>query len=226
MSINHNFWRERRAEAVSNRGSSAYQPNALPLGHIPPSHSLHLCLSVCLSVSTPYLSVCQSLSVPHSISLCLSVSICLSLPPYITLSVSVSHSLHICLLLSFLPDLSPCLSLSLTPSIPLCLSLSLTQYNIYICLSLSLSHSISLCVCLSPSLYLSLCLSLPLSLFVLVWPSRLTGRYKSVMYLALRPSLWADPERLTGRQNPTTNWLTCRQRQPLEAWGLKFICVI
>ena len=28
----HNFWRERRAEADSNRGPSAYQPNALPLG--------------------------------------------------------------------------------------------------------------------------------------------------------------------------------------------------
>ena len=26
------FWRERRAEAVLNRGPSAYQPNALPLG--------------------------------------------------------------------------------------------------------------------------------------------------------------------------------------------------
>ena len=26
------FWRERKAEAVSNRGSSASQPNALPLG--------------------------------------------------------------------------------------------------------------------------------------------------------------------------------------------------
>ena len=26
------FWRERRAEAVSNRGPSAYEPNALPLG--------------------------------------------------------------------------------------------------------------------------------------------------------------------------------------------------
>ena len=26
------FWRERRAEAVSNWGPSAYQPNALPLG--------------------------------------------------------------------------------------------------------------------------------------------------------------------------------------------------
>ena len=29
---NHNFWREMRAEAVWNRGPSAYQPNALPLG--------------------------------------------------------------------------------------------------------------------------------------------------------------------------------------------------
>ena len=32
MSTDHNFWRERRAEADSNRGPSAYQPNALPLG--------------------------------------------------------------------------------------------------------------------------------------------------------------------------------------------------
>ena len=28
----HNFWRERRAEADSNRGPSAYQPNAIPIG--------------------------------------------------------------------------------------------------------------------------------------------------------------------------------------------------
>ena len=32
VSTNHNFWRERRAEAVSNRRPSAYQPTALPLG--------------------------------------------------------------------------------------------------------------------------------------------------------------------------------------------------
>ena len=32
VSKDHNFWRERRAEADSNRGPSAYQPNALPLG--------------------------------------------------------------------------------------------------------------------------------------------------------------------------------------------------
>ena len=33
VSTNHNFWRERKVEAVSNRGPSAYQPTALPLGH-------------------------------------------------------------------------------------------------------------------------------------------------------------------------------------------------
>ena len=32
VSTGHNFLRERRAKADSNRGSSAYQPNALPLG--------------------------------------------------------------------------------------------------------------------------------------------------------------------------------------------------
>ena len=33
VSTDHSFWRERRAEADSNRSPSAYQPNALPLGH-------------------------------------------------------------------------------------------------------------------------------------------------------------------------------------------------
>ena len=32
VSTDHNFWRERRAEADSNRGHSAFQPNALALG--------------------------------------------------------------------------------------------------------------------------------------------------------------------------------------------------
>ena len=32
MSTDHNFWRERTAEACTNRGPSAYQPDALPLG--------------------------------------------------------------------------------------------------------------------------------------------------------------------------------------------------
>ena len=31
LPTDHNFWRERRAEADSNRGPSTYQPNALPL---------------------------------------------------------------------------------------------------------------------------------------------------------------------------------------------------
>ena len=31
VSTDFNFWRERRTEADSNRGPSAYQPNALPL---------------------------------------------------------------------------------------------------------------------------------------------------------------------------------------------------
>ena len=33
VSTNHSLFEERRAEAGSNRGPSAYQPNALPLGH-------------------------------------------------------------------------------------------------------------------------------------------------------------------------------------------------
>ena len=32
VSVDHNFGRERRSEVDSNRGPSAYQPNALPLG--------------------------------------------------------------------------------------------------------------------------------------------------------------------------------------------------
>ena len=32
VSTDHNFRRERRAQAISNRGPSVYQPNALPLG--------------------------------------------------------------------------------------------------------------------------------------------------------------------------------------------------
>ena len=33
VSMDHNFWRERRAEADLNWGPSTYQPNALPLGN-------------------------------------------------------------------------------------------------------------------------------------------------------------------------------------------------
>ena len=40
----HNFWREKTAEADSNRGPSAYQPNALPLGQTgSPSVTVVLC---------------------------------------------------------------------------------------------------------------------------------------------------------------------------------------
>ena len=42
VSTDHNLWRERRAKADSNRGSSAYQPNALPLGQ---TGSLKQCTS-------------------------------------------------------------------------------------------------------------------------------------------------------------------------------------
>ena len=46
MSTDHNFQRERRAEADSNRGLSAYQPNALPLDPKPAHLSyLFACLS-------------------------------------------------------------------------------------------------------------------------------------------------------------------------------------
>ena len=39
VSTDHNFWRERRVEADSNRGPSAYQLSALPLDHTG-SHTL------------------------------------------------------------------------------------------------------------------------------------------------------------------------------------------
>ena len=44
MSTNHNFWKERRAEALSNRGPSAYQPNALPLGQTGSQVQLPRCI--------------------------------------------------------------------------------------------------------------------------------------------------------------------------------------
>ena len=67
VSTNHNFWRERRAGADSNRGPSVCQPNALPLGQtgLLPLRQLHslfkqwnlsrhqdYCDSVSVSVST------------------------------------------------------------------------------------------------------------------------------------------------------------------------------
>ena len=40
VSTEHNFWRERRAEADSNLGPSAYQPNTLPLGQTGSQHTI------------------------------------------------------------------------------------------------------------------------------------------------------------------------------------------
>jgi len=52
VSTNYNFWRESRAEAVSNRGPSAYQPTALPLGQTGSREDLPL-------VEFIYLLTCQ-----------------------------------------------------------------------------------------------------------------------------------------------------------------------
>ena len=49
VSTDHNFWRERRAEADSNRCPSAYQPNALPLG---PTDLLKIALVKCCLMSS------------------------------------------------------------------------------------------------------------------------------------------------------------------------------
>ena len=46
VSTDHNFWRERRAEADLNRGPSAYQPNALPLGQTGSLHKVVFCFSL------------------------------------------------------------------------------------------------------------------------------------------------------------------------------------
>ena len=43
VSTDHNFWRERRAEADSNRGLSAYQLKALPLGQTGSQRTIKRC---------------------------------------------------------------------------------------------------------------------------------------------------------------------------------------
>ena len=48
MSTNHNLLRERRAEAVSNLGPSAFQPTAIPLGQTG-SHSYYTSLKTCIA---------------------------------------------------------------------------------------------------------------------------------------------------------------------------------
>ena len=61
LSTDHNFWNERRAEADSNRGPSAYQPNALPLSQTG-SHSYapRSCLCIGPAITSP---VIESLKV-------------------------------------------------------------------------------------------------------------------------------------------------------------------
>ena len=53
VSTNHNVWRERRAKAESSRGPSAYQPDALPLGHTGSIVLIDCCWSVALRPQKP-----------------------------------------------------------------------------------------------------------------------------------------------------------------------------
>ena len=67
VSTDHNFWRERRAEADSNRSPSAYQPRALPLGQT----GSHLSMLMAISVLV-YLCVC----VCTFVCVCVCVCVC------------------------------------------------------------------------------------------------------------------------------------------------------
>ena len=63
VSTDHNFWRERRAEADSNRSPCAYQPNALPLGSF---HS-HISTRTFRRALTASVDSCAEIkSAPHS----------------------------------------------------------------------------------------------------------------------------------------------------------------
>ena len=53
VSTDHNFWREMRAGADSNRGSSAYHPNALPLGQTGSLSACHILVHLFHSPSQP-----------------------------------------------------------------------------------------------------------------------------------------------------------------------------
>ena len=61
MSRDHNLLRERRAEADSNRGSSAYQPNALPLGQTN-SHKL-FCIGCMATIYIPTTLIIMAVAV-------------------------------------------------------------------------------------------------------------------------------------------------------------------
>ena len=83
------FWRERRAEAESNRGSSAYQPNALPLGQtsspeFPSEFLLQLCGVLYLSPYLPkrYTRFCVSLLFISTIGSSAPIFLCIGYQRY------------------------------------------------------------------------------------------------------------------------------------------------
>ena len=69
VSTDHNFWRERRAEADSNRGPSAYQPNALPLGQTGSQDYSDQCGSFWAALVTISNGVLSNFSLSLSLSL-------------------------------------------------------------------------------------------------------------------------------------------------------------
>ena len=208
--------------------SSAYQPNALPLGQIgarvtslghvysytgikgieltayannsplPSNHS-----SLLPSFSLCCLSVFVSVSVSLSRSLLsLSLSPSLSLSVCLSLSLSVFVSVYFCL----------CLSLSL------CLCLSVSLCLLFLCLSVSLSLSLSslsvslyLCLCLSVRLCLSDCLSVCLSFcFCLCLSVSVCLSLSLSVCVSLSPyqplALWSISRRLRAK---TISFLSC-----------------
>ena len=64
MSTDHNFGRERRTKADSNRGPSAYQPNALPLGQTDSRHQVHP-FSIQLTYMHPFLHAYLLWTIPR-----------------------------------------------------------------------------------------------------------------------------------------------------------------
>ena len=68
----HNFWRERRAEAESNWGPSAYQPNTLPLAQI---SSLKCKQYFIVNFVKSRESKCLSVPMPHTKSSVLSLPV-------------------------------------------------------------------------------------------------------------------------------------------------------
>ena len=98
MSADHNFWRERRAEADSNRGPSAYQPSALPLGQTGSHVILHKWLafySAFLNIHPSGVLTALTWLVPHDTA---SVSACsvYTIQPCHFMQSHI-HKVHACL---------------------------------------------------------------------------------------------------------------------------------